>query len=146
MEKFDFILICIPTSDLLWRPPDPCYRAWSVYQLPNKHPAVTKNKDVQRVAEEEEEEEKEADLHVFVLDGLTSADAIADVKMDEFRGKLHGRGQPVDDLHRMKTHLHVNENREELCDVRGVHQSEQNLDCDQGIVLHQVGELLRRKA
>ena len=48
---------------------------------------------------------------------------------------------PVDHLHAVQGHLHVDQHVEVVGDLRRVHQLEENLDGDDGVVLHQVRQL-----
>ena len=59
--------------------------------------------------EEDADEAHQPVLHVTVLDGLARRDAVGDVQVDEFGRQFHSRRQPVNDLHRVKRHLHVDQ-------------------------------------
>ena len=53
---------------------------------------------------------------------------------------------PVDHLHGVQGHVHVDEDREVLCDLAALHQLQQHLNGNQWIVLHQIWQLGWRKA
>ena len=53
---------------------------------------------------------------------------------------------PVDHLHRVQGHVHVDEDREVLCDLAALHQLQQHLYGNQWVVLHQIGQLRWRQA